>query len=152
MNGDTAASLPMKATTASFISLRFVIANSYLPTTVLDFFNQSIYFHWRIIALQYCDFFLPYIDMNQPRVSICPPAHHPEALPSLPPHHTPLHCPRALALNALLHASNLHWSSILYMVRHMFQCYSLNSPHPRLLPQSPKVCSCTSVSLLRPYM
>ena len=97
-------------------------------------------------------FFLPYIDTNQPRVSICPPAHHPEALPSLPPHHSPLHCPRALALKALLHASNLHWSSILYMVRHMFQCYSLKSPHPRLLPQSPKFCSCTSVSLLRSYM
>ena len=37
---------------------------------------------------------------------------HPEPLP----HPIPLGCPRALALGALLHASNLHWSSILHMV------------------------------------
>ena len=30
-------------------------------------------------------------------------------------------------LSALLHASNLHWSSILHMVVYMFQCYSLKS-------------------------
>ena len=30
----------------------------------------------------------------------------------IPPHLIPLGCPRALALGALLHASNLHWSSI----------------------------------------
>ena len=44
----------------------------------------------------------------------------------------PLGCPRAPALRALLHASNLHWSSILCMViMYMFQCYSLKSPLPR---------------------
>ena len=59
----------------------------------------------------------------------------------LPPHPTPLGCPRALALGALLHASNLHWSSILHMVICMFQCYSLKSSHPCLLPHSPEVCS-----------
>ena len=37
--------------------------------------------------------------------------------------------------------SNLDWSSILHMVIYMFQCYSLKSSHPHLLPQSPKVCS-----------
>ena len=31
--------------------------------------------------------------------------------------------------------------SILHMVICMFQCYSLKSSHPRLLPLSPKVCS-----------
>ena len=50
-------------------------------------------------------------------------------------------CPRALALSALFHDSNLHWSSILHMVIYIFQCYSLLSSHPHLLPQSPKVCS-----------
>ena len=51
--------LPMKASTASFISLRFVITNCYFiyPLQSLIFFNKSIYFNWRIIALQYCDFF-----------------------------------------------------------------------------------------------
>jgi len=65
---------------------------------------------------------------------------HPEQPSQLPPHPIPLGCPRALAVSALLHASNLHWSSILHMVIYMFQCYSLKSSHPRLLPHSPKVC------------
>ena len=50
---------------------------------------------------------------------------HPEPPSHLPPHPIPLGCPSAPALSALLHASNLHWSSILHMVIHMFQCYSL---------------------------
>ena len=36
---------------------------------------------------------------------------HPEPASHFPPHPIPLGCPRALALSALLHASNLHWSS-----------------------------------------
>ena len=76
--------------------------------------------------------------MNQPWVYMCPPILNPSRLP---PHSIPLGCPRALALSALLHASNLHWSSILRMVIYMFQCCSLKSSHPRLLPHSPKVCS-----------
>ena len=64
----------------------------------------------------------------------------PEPHSHLPPYPIPLGCPRALALGVLLHASNLHWSSVLHMVIYMFQCYSLQSSHPRLLPQSPKVC------------
>ena len=66
----------------------------------------------------------------------------PPELPShLPPHPIPLGCPRAPAWGALLHALNLHWSSILDMVMYMFHSYSLKSSHPRLLPQSPTVCS-----------
>ena len=63
-----------------------------------------------------------------------PPSHH-------PPHLITLGCPRALALSVLLHASNLHWSSILHMVIYMFQWYSLKSSHPHLLPHRPKACS-----------
>ena len=67
----------------------------------------------------------------------------------VPPSWTPSHIPpnpipmgpRALVLVALSHASNLHWSSILHMVIYLFQCYSLKSSHPHLLPQSPKVSS-----------
>ena len=93
---------------------------------------------------------------------------NPEPSSHLPPHPIPLGCPRALALSALLHALNLHWSSILHMVItaasqaplsmafsrqeywsgvplpspiYMFQCYSLKSSLPQLLLQSPKVCS-----------
>ena len=47
----------------------------------------------------------------------------------LPPHPIPQGCPRALALGALLHASNLHCSPVLHMVIDMFQCYSLKSSH-----------------------
>ena len=49
--------------------------------------------------------------------------------------------PSAPALSALFHALNLDWHSVSHMVIYMFQCYSLKSSHPRLLPQSPKVCS-----------
>ena len=58
-----------------------------------------------------------------------------------PPHLIPLGCLRALALSALLQALNLHWSSVWHMVIYIFQCYSLKSSHPYLLPESPKVCS-----------
>ena len=40
----------------------------------------------------------------------------------------PLGCPRALALNALLHTSNLHLSAILHMMIYIFQCYSHKHP------------------------
>ena len=66
---------------------------------------------------------------------------HPEPPFHLLPHRIRLGCPWAPALSALLHASNLHWSSILHMVIYIFQCYSLKLSHPHLLPHSPKVCS-----------
>ena len=75
--------------------------------------------------------------MNQPLVYMCPLSRNPA---HLPPHPIPLGCPSAPALSALFHASNLDWSSISHMVIYMFQCYSLKSSHPHLLPQSPKVC------------
>ena len=59
----------------------------------------------------------------------------------LPSHLIPLGCPRALALGGLLHTPTLHLSSISHVVIYTFQCYSLKSSHPCLLPQSPKVCS-----------
>ena len=44
--------------------------------------------------------------------------------------------PEHLLWVPLLHASHLHWSSVLHTVIYMFQCYSLKSSHPRLLPLS----------------
>ena len=78
--------------------------------------------------------FLPYVDMNP--MSPCP-----EPLSHLPPHPIHLGCPSALALSALHHASILDSSTVSHMVTYRFQCYSLKSSHPCLLPQSPKVCS-----------
>ena len=76
-------------------------------------FFEFIYFNWWLIT-KLC-WFLPYITMHQLRVYIIP-----------------LGCPWALALSALLHAPNLHWSSISHMVVYMFQCYSLKSSLPCL--------------------
>ena len=76
------------------------------------------------------------IDMNHAHVSP-----HPEPPSPLPPHPILVGCPGAPALSALLHASNLHWSSVLHMVIYMLQCCSLKSSHPCLFPHSPKVCS-----------
>ena len=66
---------------------------------------------------------------------------HPEPRSHLPPHPIPQGHPSAPALSTLSHASKLDWRSISHMVIYMFQCYSLKSSHPRLLPQSPTVCS-----------
>ena len=61
---------------------------------------------------------------------------------SLLPHHTiPLGHPSAPAPSIQYRASNLDWWSLSLMIIYMFQCYSLTSSHPRLLPQSPKDCS-----------
>ena len=75
---------------------------------------------------------------------------HPEAPSHLPPHSITLGCHRAPVLGALCHTSNSHWLSILHMYVYiyiylhihiyMFQCYSLKSSHPFLLPVSPEVC------------
>ena len=73
----------------------------------------------------------PGIHMYPPILSPPPISHHP----------IPQCCPRTSALGALLHAMNLHWSSILHMVIYRFKWYFLKSSHPHLLPLSPKVCS-----------
>ena len=75
--------------------------------------------------------FLPYIDMNQPQVYM-----YGTPFPPLSPPH-----PSGLSQSTLPHALSLHWSSISHMVIYMFQCYSLISSHPCLLPHSPIVSS-----------
>ena len=76
--------------------------------------------------------------MNQPWVYMCP---HPEPPCHLPPHPIPQGHPSAPALSTLSRTLNLDWRSVSHMIIYMFQCYSLRSSHPCLLPQSPKVCS-----------
>jgi len=107
------------------------------PTLVFFFISIKL-FYWRIITLQYCDGFCHTSTWISCAFHVSP---NPETPSHLPPHLIPLGCPRALALGALLHASNLHWSSVLHIVIYIFQCYSLKSNHSLLLPQSPKVCS-----------
>ena len=97
-----------------------------------------IYFNWRQITLQYCGGFFHTLTWISHGCTCVP---HPEPSSHLPPHPIPQSRPSAPALSALSHASNLDWRSISHMVIYMFQCYSFTSSHPRLLPQSPKICS-----------
>ena len=97
-----------------------------------------IYFNWRLISLQYCSGFFHTLMWSSYGCTRVP---HPEPPSHLPPHPIPLGHPSAPALNILSHVSNLDWWSISHMVIYMFQCCSLKSSHPRLLPQSPRVCS-----------
>ena len=71
--------------------------------------------------------FLSYIDMNQPWIYMCLPIPNPSPIPH----------PSAPALSTLPHASNLDWRSVSHMIIYMFQCCSLKSSHPHLLPQCP---------------
>ena len=83
-------------------------------------------FYCRIITLQHCDGFC-HTSISISHMCTCVPP--PWAPSHFPPYPIPLGYPRAPALSALLHASNLDWSSILHMVIYLFQCYSLKSCH-----------------------
>ena len=82
---------------------------------------------------------LPYINVNQPQVYICPL--HLEPLSYLPPFPTPLGCHRAPDLYSLHHTANPHWLSILHTVMYRFPCYSPSSSNPLLPPPYPQTCS-----------
>ena len=96
--------------------------------------------------MQYCDGFchtLTWISQG----CICAP--HPEPLSGLPPHPIPQGCPSAPALSALLHASNLNWSSISHIVIYMIQCFfSQIIPHSLPSPTESKSLFFIFVSLL----
>ena len=100
----------------------------------LLFFFFFIYFNWRLTTLQYCSDFAIHLHESAMGVHVFP-------ILTFPPHPITQGYPSAPALRTLSHASNLDWRSISHMIIYMFQCYSLKSSHPRLLPQSPKVCS-----------
>ena len=79
---------------------------------------------------------LPYIHMNQPWVYMWSPSWTP-----LPPSRPSHPSGSSQCTSILSHASNLGWQSVAHMIIYMFQCCSLKSSHPCLLPQNPKVCS-----------
>ena len=108
-----------------------------------DFFFQKMKFNWRI-SLQYCDGFCHTPTWISHGCTCVPPSWTPLPPPSPP---NPLGCPRAPALSALLHASNLNWSSISHMLIHVSVLFS------QIIPISPsptesKSLFFTSVSLL----
>ena len=70
------------------------------------FFFSFIFISWRLITLQYCSGFLPYIDMNQLWIYMCSPSW--TALPLPSPSH-PSGSSQCTSPEHLSHASNLDW-------------------------------------------
>ena len=81
---------------------------------------------------------MPYIDMNKPCIYMYSPSQSPHPPPSPP---NPSGSSQCTSPEHLSHASNLGRWSVSSLIIYMFQCCSLKTSHPCLLPQSPKVCS-----------
>ena len=81
---------------------------------------------------------MPYIYVNQPWIYMCSPSRSPLPPPSPS---DPSGSSQCTSPEHLFHASNLGWWFVSPLIVYLFQCCSLRSSHPRLLPQSPKVCS-----------
>ena len=104
----------------------------------LNFLFFSIFISWRLITLQYRGGFCHTLTWIS-HVFTCVP--HPELPSHLPPHPVPLGLPSAPGLSTcLMHPTWTGWS-VSHLIIYMFRCCSLRTSHPRLLPQSPKVCS-----------
>ena len=103
-------------------------------------FFKFTYFNWRLITLQYCSGFCHTLTWNSHGCT-CVPHRTCEPSSHLPPHPISQGYPSVPGLSTLSHALNLDWRSVSHMIIYMFQCYSLKSFHPLLLPQSPKHCS-----------
>ena len=130
--------LPIQGSNSGLLHCRWVLYQlSYqgIPESIFFF---KIYFNWRLITLQYCGSFCHTFTWISHGCTFVPHLENPSHL-SL--HPIPQGHPSAPALSTLSHASNLDWRAVSHMVIYMFQCYSLKSSHPHLLPQSPKVCS-----------
>ena len=102
------------------------------------FFFPFIFISWRIITLQYCSGFCHALTWISHGFTCVPHPHSP--LPPPSPSH-PSGCSQCTSPEHLSHASNLGWWSVSPWIVYLFQCYSLRTSHPRLLPQSPRVCS-----------
>ena len=74
----------------------------------------------------------------QPWIYMCSPSRSP--LPPPSPSH-PSGSSQCTSPEHLSNASNPGWWSVSPLIVFLFQCCSLRTSHPRLLPQSLKVCS-----------
>ena len=116
-----------------------VIVNSVVVKIVVHVsFSFLFCFNWRLITLQYCGGFCHTLTWISHGCTCVP---HPELPSHLPSYPIPKGHPSALALSTLSHALNLDRKSISHVIIYMFQCYSLKSSNPHLLPQSPNFCS-----------
>ena len=110
---------------------------AYIPIPIFFFF--FLFYLFLLVGgwLRY-NRVLPYIDLNQPWIYMCSPSQSPIPRPSPS---NPSGSSQCTSPEHLSHASNLGWWSVSPLIVYLFQCYSLRTSHPRLLPQSPKVCS-----------
>ena len=111
----------------------------YLITYNTKTFYVFIFISWRLITLQYFNGICHTLTWISHRFT-CVPLPDP-----LSPSH-PSGSSQCTSPEHLCHASNPGWGSLSHLIIYMFQCYSLNHPTLRLLPES-KSLFCTSVSL-----
>ena len=116
---------------SSSFNTALLISSPVFSGRMMESFVSFFYFNWRLITLQYCSGFCHSVIWFSMGVHV---------FPILNPHPISLGHPSAPALSTLSQVSNLEWWSVSHMIIYMFQCYSLRSSHPRLLPQSPKDC------------
>ena len=84
--------------------------------------------------------FLPYNNVNQPQVYVCPLPLEPPSHPT--PHPNLLGC-QSTGLYSLCYTATSHQLAILHMIYvHMFQCYCLNAFH---FSQRPTALPCLCV-------
>ena len=101
------------------------------------YYFSFIFISWRLITLQYCSGFV--IHWHELAMDLYVlPIPIPPTPPSPPDPSGSSQCTRSEHLS---HASNLGWWSVSPSIIYMFRCCSLETSHPCLLSQSPKVCS-----------
>jgi len=96
-----------------------------------------MYFNWRLITLQYCSVFCHKLTWISHGFTCVPHPETPLPLPSRSHHSGSSQCTSPEHRVSCI----MDWRSVSHMIIYTFQCYSLGSSHPRLLPQSPKDCS-----------
>ena len=98
-----------------------------------SFFFPFIFISWRLITLKYCSGFCHTLTWIGQGFTCVP---HPDPLSHLPPPSYPSGSSQCTSPEHLSHASNLGWWSVSPLIVYLFQCCSLWTPHPHLLPQS----------------
>ena len=103
---------------------------SNIPLAYTHFFFSFIFISWRLITLQYCSAIHWH---ESATIYMYSPSRYPFPPPS-PPH--PSGSSQCTKPEHLSHASNLGWWSVSPLTVYLFQCCSLWTSHPRLLPES----------------
>ena len=120
--------LPVHHQCPEFTQTHVHQASGAIQPSFFFFFFYKIFFF----------FFFSYIEMKRPWVYMSSPSRSPLPPPSPP---APSRSSQSTRSERLSHASNLGWWSVSPLIVYMFRCYSLETSHPRLLPQSLNDCS-----------